>query len=375
MNGLVASPWGPLLEQLPAVPNTAELILRDGIDGPSATIRYADRSPRVFVGGGLALRELLPEQDEGLVGAELLADANQLADVVAPAIGTVQATELVSWRPRRRAVVRVTTVAGDVHWLKLLDAKSYRRAQRAFGALGSALTPLQLAVPHTMLPGVGAYLSANSAGQSLRSLLAAAASTGAESSPRSPASSLWSAHLTRALLAIGYTRLLGDVNAQRLPRIDFESSRSATLGMLRKGSAVSPELLTLVEQITELRAPTAATEQAFVHGDLHDKQVFVSSDQVSLIDLEGLGVGDARVDFVNLAEHLHLRDLQHHGRDRGLADDLLARCSFDASDRDMLAFRAVIRARLCGVYALRPRWRDLVEKLRSEVQTLVEEIR
>lgn len=47
-----------------------------------------------------------------------------------------------------------------------------------------------------------------------------------------------------------------------------------------------------------------------IHGDLHDKNVFVGSEGVGLIDLDGLRCGHAEEDVANLAVHLELRALQ-----------------------------------------------------------------
>jgi aminoglycoside phosphotransferase (APT) family kinase protein len=46
------------------------------------------------------------------------------------------------------------------------------------------------------------------------------------------------------------------------------------------------------------------------HGDLHDKNILLSSDRVALLDLDSLSRGDPAEDLGNLAAHLVLRALQ-----------------------------------------------------------------
>lgn len=332
---------------------TAELILRHDPAGPTATLRRDGAPPRTFVATDAGPEELLPHTDAGLPGRSLLADPTALATVLGAAVGPVAHGRIVAWRPARRAVVRVTLQSGATVWLKLLDRKAWRRAESAFRAVAEAMPPMSLCLPTTLLPDACAYLAAPAAGQSLRCLLAAG---------RTPPMTV----LSRSLMALGYTRLRGE-----LPTLDFAAARRAALDMLQKGAQVRPDLLDVAAQLAGLPAPTAPATPAFVHGDLHDKQLFLTDDGASLIDLEGIACGDARFDLANLAEHVRLRDLQQSHSDQGLADALLARCGQEPAHAATRAFRAVVRARLCGVYALRPRWRELVTHLRQETLDLL----
>lgn len=356
--------WQQLIEQLPEVPADAELILRSGKLGPTATIRYADVAPRVFVRNEHGVREQIPAFDQGLQGASLLAGDVALAEALTPIVGPIRSAELVSWRPGRRAVLRLDLENGESQWLKLLDRKSYRRAKRAFAALGSSLAPLKMMVPYALVPKWHGYIAKAASGMPLRAAIKANDEI------------CWGG-LTRALLAIGYTELQGGDDGKDavdgLPTIDFGHAQAAAVNMLQKGAALQRELAELADRVAQLPQP-ALVAKAVVHGDLHDKQLFIDSGNVSLIDLEGIGLGDTRFDLVNLAEHIRLRDLQQQQRDSGLADCVIARCCLDSNDPEVRAFRAVIRARLVGVYALRPRWRELVTQLRGEVAELVGEL-
>lgn len=350
------SVWQRLLVELPSRPSDAELILRSDPRGPTATLRRDGAPPRIFLDAAEGVRELQPGEDAGLPGAALIADSRRAAALLGPQVGELRTVDLVAWRPGRRAVLRVTAADGRVHWLKLLDRKGYRRAVATFAALGHALAPLQLAIPQQLFDGECACLLPNAEGRPLRDLLATA-----EPVPM--------ATTTRALLALSYTELRGE-----LPILDFARAQTATVDMLRKGMAGRPALAEIATAITRLPAVPMPERPGFVHGDLHDKQLFVTATGVTLIDLEGAAVGDGRFDLANLAEHVRLRDLQQHGTDRGLADHLLARCGLDGDDAPIRAFRTLVRARLCGVYALRPRWHDLVTRMQNETLSLVESL-
>lgn len=342
-----------LLAELPTLVPGTELIVRPDDAGPTATLRQDSAPPRVFAWRGEDVVELQPQDDGDLAGAHLLADPTALQALLEPHVGAIADTRLVAWRPGRRAVVRVATSAGAVHWLKLLDRKGHRRARAAFDAIGTTLSPMQLALPTRVFADVHAHLAPDAPGTPLRTLLANGADVP------------WTL-VTRGLLALGYTDVRG-----ALPLLDFDRARNATLDMLRKAACVRPDLEALAERL--LRLPSLPTAQVgLVHGDLHDKQLFVSDDGVCLIDLEGTSVGDTRFDLANLAEHLRLRELQQDGRERGFADQLLARCGLPATEPAAWLFRIVVRARLCGVYALRPRWHALVDRLLRETHDLME---
>lgn len=343
------------LAGLPPLPTGAELILRPNDAGAVATIRSDGQAPQVFALDADGVHELHAEQDRDLPGAALLADPARLEALLEPRIGRIASSRLVAWRPARRAVLCVQTVAGPRVWLKLLDRKTHRRAKAAFAALPATLEPLVLQRPTFVLDDVCGLLAEDAAGVSLRTLLARG-----DELP-------W-ALLARAVLALSYTATHGE-----LPHHDAARARDAALVALRQGTQLVPELEALLGPLGDAALPPTPSRLAFVHGDLHDKQLFLAEGRVSLIDLEGMALGDPRFDVANLAEHLRLRELQQHGDDRGLAERLLARCGHAADEPALTRFRALVRARLCGVYALRPRWRALVDRLALETRTLLQE--
>ncbi|MBL8749753.1 MAG: phosphotransferase [Planctomycetes bacterium] len=342
-----------LLADMPSAEPGDEVILRPVACGVEATLRRDGAAPRVFAATDEGALERHPADDTGLPGASLLTNAAALRALLEPTIGAITATRLVAWRPSRRAVVRIDTAAGHTHWLKLLDERGHRRSKRTFAALGRVLSPMRLAVPKHCFDDHCAHLAANAPGTSLRAMLAAG---------EAPITAI-----ARGAAALAYTEV-GDT----LPTIDFARARAQAVDLLTKASAMRSDLAELGAAIGRLPEPEPPARRGFVHGDLHDKQMFVANGETCVIDLEGAGVGDSRFDVANLAEHVRLRELQRRDTDSGLGDVVVARCGLLPDAAATRLFRAVVRARLCGVYALRPRWAALVDRLCTETRTLME---
>jgi len=100
-------------------------------------------------------------------------------------------------------------------------------------------------------------------------------------------------------------------------------------------------------------------ESAFLHRDLHDKQVVVDGDDsVGILDLDLAATGEAALDLANLLVHMELRSLQ------GLCPAARARACADAvvdgyapeldTWRRVPAYALTTRLRLGAVYAFRP---------------------
>ncbi len=331
----------------------AEVILRPGRKEHVAIVRPAGAPPRAFSLRHGRLRELEAAADRKLPGAALLADEQALSALLAPHIGSVQRTELVAWRPGRRAVVRIHA-SGRVCYLKLLEQGAFGEAARVFAALGDRGGSLRLALPRFVDAQHCMHLVDAVQGVALRELVARGIAP-------------WS-RVVDAVQELGCLDARGTGITH-----DFASARDAAVRMLDKGLAFEPSL-------DQLRSAVAAVtcsppeRTGTVHGDLHDKQVFFGPDAAMLIDLESMGHGDPRFDQANLAEHLRLRSLQQSGADDGVGAGVLDQLGF-AAGPDRNAHLAVVRARLCGVYALRPRWKSLVLQLRDETLSLIDSCR
>lgn len=331
----------------------AEVILRPGRKEHVAIVRPSGEPPRAFSLRHGRLRKLHATEDAKLPGAALLADEASLRALLAPHIGTVQRTELVAWRPGRRAVVRIHG-SGRLCYLKLLDQGSFGEAQRVFSALGDRGGSLRLALPRLVDAQHCMHLVDAVQGVALRELVARGIAPWAR--------------------VVDAVRELATVDARGTGIThDFATARDAAVRMLDKGIVLEPSLDALRAAVAAVTCGPAATTGT-VHGDLHDKQVFFGPDAAMLIDLESMGHGDPRFDQANLAEHLRLRSLQQSGTDDGAGARLLDQIGF-AAGPDRNAHLAIVRARLCGVYALRPRWKSLVHRLRDETLSLIESCR
>jgi len=338
-----------LQEGLPPLAPTTEVILRPDGDRPVAILRPVGAPPRAFVLHGDDVVELVPRADPRLPAARLLGDPAELCCALEPWLGRSTSPQLIAWRPGRRAVVRLTCGTAAV-FVKFLDQKTWTRAEATFQDLADAAPPLHFARPSALIPELCAYAAASAPGRPLRDVLAAGAAVPGD--------------LVAAVLAA--LRAVPPVPGT--PRLDFDSARKAAATMLRKAAPLRPGLTALADAVDAI-APPAHAARGFVHGDLHDKQIFVAGDAAHLIDLEGVGGGDPTFDLANLAEHLRLRALQQDAGADGGSAALLERAGLRGDDERR--WRAVVRARLAGVYALRPRWDRLAGRLADETSALL----
>ncbi len=115
-------------------------------------------------------------------------------------------------------------------------------------------------------------------------------------------------HRSAAIDMIGIA--LADLHATPAPQhmgprpTDSPHRWITTVG--RVEPAAVPELCSVAATLPSL--PTDPS--VVVHGDLHDKNIFISGPSVGLIDLDGVGLGNPADDVANLAVHLQLRGLQ-----------------------------------------------------------------
>ncbi|UCD75509.1 MAG: aminoglycoside phosphotransferase family protein [Phycisphaerales bacterium] len=99
----------------------------------------------------------------------------------------------------------------------------------------------------------------------------------------------------------------------------------------------------------------------FLHRDLHDKQVFIQSDEgVGFLDFDTAAVGEPALDVANMLVHLELREDQRlwsTGTAEDAASAFLCGYSPDRSTHGRLAAYAdATRLRLACLYAFRPMW-------------------
>lgn len=338
-----------LMAALPKPGTDEELILRPDGDEPLAMWRKSGEPPRAFVLERDAARELLPEDDPSLAAARRFGKRSRMIRALEPSLGEVEDPVLVAWRPGKRAVVRVRR-GETMLFVKFLDKKTYRRACKVFAALPAPVEPMRFARATTLIDDECAYVAPAAPGISLRDILARG-----EVPP-------WDL-LDRSIRALAATPVHDE-----MPTIDFATARDAGVRMLQKASVLLPDLADRAQRLECVAAPST-TRSGFVHGDFHDRQIFFTKDNASLIDLETVGRGDPTFDLVNMAEQLRLRSLQQAGADDATGTSLLDRHGVDEAAR--MRWGVAVRARLCGVYALRPKWDALMRRLLAEVDAML----
>lgn len=272
--------------------------------------------------------------------------------------GWLDRGELVAYRPRHRATVRITSTAGN-RYVKVVRSRKAHRLERLFtDTLTSAIRVGAPQLPEVVdsHPGGGFLVLTEVAGGSLH-----------EFAPNAG---------PRRLTAVG----------RGVARFHSISASS----VLRGRDPTGPEVwLDWVERHdpcpdygfrSDLRSvacgvgPSVLPPSVLIHGDLHDKNVFVDGEQVGFIDLDSVQIGHPAEDLGNLAAHLVLRALQ--AGDRALSPfdattDLLRgyrAAGGVVSTASVVAVGARTLLRLACLYRFRRRWRNLTSALLRESQ-------
>ncbi len=336
-----------LMQALEAERGGHPTLLRRARDGRLlATVRPPGESPRAYTiaesGRRVRVERLEPERDTALAGAALLADPERLA-LLLGGHATVRAVQLVAYRPAKRAVARVEFEHRPACYLKLLSARGYRSAVETFASLPAQAGEARLSRPWKLLDDQCALVADAVGGVSVNQLLFEGAQIDA----------------LALLCAIDdFTRA---VPSDPLASRTVEDERASALTMLSRGAAWHGELRGLADVVAAVALPVL-DRRGLLHTDLHDKQVFVHGEGISLIDLEGCAIGDPRIDQVNFVEHCALRAQQGAAAAGELARRLARAWRIDDGLR-MAALRGLVRARLAGVYAQRPGHERLVAEL------------
>ena len=125
------------------------------------------------------------------------------------------------------------------------------------------------------------------------------------------------------------------------------------------------------EQLDTVAAQLPPLAEVLAHRDLHDRQFMVSGETVTLLDFDLLCIADAALDAGNLTAHLTLRALQS-GRENATTGASKCRKSLLSGldresdpgfDRKLFFYQATTFYRLALLYALRPRWAHLSDRL------------
>lgn len=320
-----------------------------------------------------ALLELAPRGagDSGRVHASLGASWHagkitvqpQGMDTGLPALAERLAAgdRLVVHRPGRRAVLRGT--APDAPFVKVT------RAGRASDAVARHRTVQHILAGTAHVPDVvwhtpDAFALAPVPGPTLLELGADPDCSGAR------LAEAWHA-LGTALARLHATETAPVLTAQHLPADEAATTRRWL------EAAIRWRLLPAVED-SVLDAALAPLTSALpepprlVHRDLHEGQVLATDGGISLIDLDTAAWAEPAIDVANVLVHLGLRvrqGLLSESRRQAAQEAFLSGLTPAPSTlRRFDAYATAARLRLCGVYALRPRWRALAADLLVRAQ-------
>lgn len=230
-------------------------------------------------------------QDPVLPGLEQALDPAAVGEWLREAgagAGEPARTQLLSYRPTRRAVIRAT-VGEATYYLKVLPERRARRLERRHRLLEAPVhrAPKVLARP---LPTV--LVLAAAAGRPLAEAIAAARSRpGDLPDPRGVVA--WLDELPSGVLELG-------ARSSWVDRIDFHAA--AARGTLPEEGARIDVIESGVQEVLAER-PTPPTVPT--HGDYYEANIFTAAGKVSgVIDLDSLGPGVREDDLATLLGHL-----------------------------------------------------------------------
>lgn len=345
-------------------------------------VRAEGREPSVRLGavlepagdGRLAVEMHAVERDPDLPAAGALLAEAATQRRLAP--GGVREARLRAYRPRRRAQIELCLADGRSLFAKVERRRAYRRTVRALRAVHatSRLAGRRGFALPAMVAADDALRCVVSAGVPGPRLL--------ECLHRAPAADAQDVNDLVARVGADlrqfHARDTGGALAAELPEIGWAQARA---DLRRFGAAVRRIDPALAGRLAGAAAGLDAVSPAsgrrgFVHRDLHDKQI-IAGPRLTLLDLDGLSVGDPALDVGNLLAHLRLRMLQGrtaNGSSHQLQEALLAGYELPwrgAWRRACLSWEAMTLARLAMLYALRPAWRYLATDLARTAQALL----
>ncbi|MFT7620578.1 MAG: aminoglycoside phosphotransferase (APT) family kinase protein, partial [Planctomycetota bacterium] len=256
--------------------------------------------------------------------------------------------ELISWRPGRRAVVKVKR-EGDVVYRKLLPHKKLGRAVSKLSTLADASPDVGKLFPRLVhVDQVSGFFDLEEIrGESLHVQLM-----------RNEYSQLSAA-------GVAVAAFHGISTKQVLPTCKPED----LAGWLERTSAFFPQYADDLRKIHDGLPEGAQSHLGVLHGDLHDKNIIVNEGHATIIDVDGVAIGPRARDVGNMMAHLQLRGFQ-----LGLDDEVIRDCHADfvrgyQEVRRPLNFDEVegeterATFRLICVYLFRRQWQEVARRL------------
>ncbi len=345
-----------------AVPREPDHLVLDLVDRDGATVGgqwFADlqRADRVGAQTRARSEDASDVTTLGTSGVVVQAHGADRRLAALHALAAAEGASLLAHRPERRGVVRHPPRDGKVRYTKVVPA------HRVEGLLAAArVHPDGVTVPRVTARDAraGTVTWAELPGRTLHEVLAD--------------ERLGTSELGAVGRAVGaaIARLHAAPSPPAVGEHPARSELEVTLRWLRlaRSHGVLPQDAPVADSVRLLRRllSESASRPAYLHRDLHDKQILLDGDGgVGVVDLDLAAVGEPALDLANLLVHLRLRAVQGHcPRDRAeaCAAGVLAGYAPPRDVRRRLAgYELSARLRLTAVYGYRPRGVDIGSRL------------
>lgn len=244
---------------------------------------------------------------------------------------TVSQTDVVTYRPLERAVLRVRSSDGT-RYVKLLRPVDVPAVVLRHAVLRGHGVPVPCVEAED--PALGMVVMSELPGPTLRDLIKADSTTWV------PPGAI--VELTRRLAAVE-----ADGLAAMRSRLHDGPHHVALLSSVLPGEGRRLELVD--ERIRAALTRAADRGPAFVHGDLHERQLVVDDGAIAgLLDVDESGLGDPLDDIAVPVAHLRHRALTAPNGPRidAFVDDLLVESSRHLAGEDLAAGAAAVLAGL-----------------------------
>ena len=342
-----------VLDRCRAEPAAIERVEIDA-EGTFTLSLHTPHEARWFTVDGHGCHEVLPEQDDSL---PLAADLPRLRDSAK--------VRLLSWRPRRRIVLRLDQGESG------LVLKGYRARRSQPAALRHVMAAGLMAGTRLRVPRFVAH-------QADREALVLESVAGSPLEPGSLGQERF--FLIGAALRV----LQGQPVPQPLTVHDADAELAVLdrLGgrFFRAGAELPVGWSDARARLQDHRPPGAAP--AVAHRDLHDGQILVTEQALVLLDFDLLCAADTLLDAANLLAHIKLRELQGQRDTTPQAVMQCGRALLEGLDRDtepdfalrLRFYQATSFLRLALVHRLRPAWDALAVPLTRLADRCIDEL-
>jgi hypothetical protein len=295
----------------------------------------------------LVNKELAADMLRSLVG-----DTDQLHSAI------IEVTELLGYRPERRAVFRIQLRnQGRTRYMIVKLARPeksaviFSRLRQLEEAGFHSQTPDGITVPHPTVHLQGGVVCMEEVSDpSLHRLFE---STGFASGCANAAHALSKLH----------SSLIQD-----LPVHTVEEEKELLRGLVARLMEIYPQIAEQLKThlfLVEHHAPEQSDKANVpIHRDFYDKQVLVGLERTTLLDVDTISLGDPALDVGNFLAHLYLRANQAPSlASRAIAGHQAFTDAYHTDDKSLWHraewWEAAALLRLACIYCLRPQWQNI----------------